>query len=66
MAKTFPITGIKVPAGDPLPERPDIDLWFSKRTSRHESLQLSLVVRALSILMKKDPDDKLSYFSIAG
>ena len=66
MSKSFPITGIKVPAGNPIPERPDIDIWFSKRTSRHESLQLSLLVRALTILMDKNPDDELSFFSIAG
>lgn len=65
MSKTFPITGIKV-LGENIPERPDVDLWFSKRTSRHESLQLSLVVRALTIMMDKPADDELSYFSIAG
>lgn len=51
MAKSFPITGL----GPAVEERQDIDIWFSKRTSRHESLQLSLLVRALLILMEKDP-----------
>lgn len=64
MSKSFPITGIVLAPGT-LPERQDIDLWFSICTSRTESLQPSLLDRALLLLMESSPDNELSFFSIA-
>ncbi len=72
---TYPITGIplwfdldvesdpyhKIPNAIPL--RLEINEWFD---NPENEWQVSLFVRALSFLMQMDPDDKLSYWQIAG
>lgn len=66
MAKSFPITGVPLVPGYPLPERQDVDRWFGNCNLTRNAYQLSLFVRALLVLMGKDPTDEQSYFAIAG
>lgn len=66
MPNSFPITGVPIVDGHPIPERQDVDKWFRNRNVGSNPYQLSLFVRALLKLMNKDPTDELSYFGIAG
>lgn len=66
MSKSFPIKGVPFNPSFPLPERQDVDRWFRNRIFRQNAYQLSLFVRALLVLVEKDPTDELSFFAIAG
>lgn len=64
---TYPITGIKagLGPGEQVPLRREIDeWWFSK--NENDLNQRSLFIYALHNFMNIDPDEQLSYFSIAG
>ena len=61
----YPIKGIPVEDGKPIPLRLEIDDLWQANTLEHEN-QKSLFVRALQILQDTDPDERLSYFQIAG
>jgi tyrosinase len=67
MANTYAITGIKkgLGPGAAVPLRREVDeWWFSK--DKNDLYQRSLFIYALNEFMKMNPDDQLSYFSIAG
>ncbi|KAL6236483.1 hypothetical protein BDW75DRAFT_250041 [Aspergillus navahoensis] len=63
--KYYPITGIaagKGPNGE-LPQRQDIDAWSSKPENR---IQVVLFLKALKRLQEVPPEDRDSFFQIAG
>lgn len=66
ISKSFPIKAIHFNRSFLLPERQDVNRWFCNRILRQNAYQLSLFVRALLILLEKDPTDELSFFAIAG
>lgn len=74
----YPIVGIPVPDTDsdkriPVPDsggmnkmvpvRQDIDEWSTNQRNRR---QVDLFILALEKLQKKDPNERLSYFQLAG
>lgn len=62
---TYPITGIPVPQGQPIPTRPEINQLSSGSNPRLKK-QLSLYIRALSELQRKPVEDKLGFYQLAG
>lgn len=63
MSEIYPITGIPVEAGEPLPQRRDCKVWAS---DYENSIQVSLFIRALRKFYNIDYQDDKSYFRIAG
>lgn len=63
MTLTYPIVGIKVDGGRPLPLRQEISAWANNVDNRY---QVSLFLRALAKLQAEPVDKKLGYFQIAG
>lgn len=63
---TYAITGIQAGVtSDTVPLRLEVDSWYPGQTPTH-LLQNNLFLWALHFLEIKDPDEKLSYFQIAG
>jgi hypothetical protein len=63
--KYYPITGIRAgkgPNGE-LPQRQDIDVWSSKPENR---VQVVLFLKALKRLQDVPPENRDSFFQIAG
>ena len=61
---SYPITGI--PLQDfqkTLPVRQEITSWYNDPNNKY---QVSLFMQALTKLKEKSPEDRLSYFQIAG
>ena len=63
--KYYPIKGIPVEHGKPMPLRLEIDDLWQAKTVENEN-QKSLFVRALQIMQDTEPGERLSYFQIAG
>ncbi|RYP56444.1 hypothetical protein DL770_010828 [Monosporascus sp. CRB-9-2] len=62
----YVITGIQAGVtDDTVPLRLEVDSWYPGQTEPH-LLQNNLFLWALHFLEAKDPDEKLSYFQIAG
>lgn len=61
--ETYPITGIPLVLGQPFPLRQEITAWFNNDANKY---QVSLFLQALAEFKKKDIEDKLSYFQVAG
>ena len=59
----YPIQGILVPPGQPLPLRRNFNDWS---TNYEQSISVSLFIRALQQWYSMDYDKMLSYFRIAG
>lgn len=59
----YPIQGILVPPGQPLPLRRNVNDWS---TNYEQSISVSLFIRALQQWYSMDYDKMLSYFRIAG
>ncbi|KAI1801867.1 Di-copper centre-containing protein [Daldinia bambusicola] len=63
---TYAITGIKAGVtADTVPLRLEVDSWYPGQTKEH-LLQNSLFLWALRFLEDRKPNEKLSYFQIAG
>ena len=66
---TYQITGIPVPFDyqdrKAVPFRYEVDKWATS-TDLVQNKQVDLFVQALNIFESMSPDDKLSYFQIAG
>ncbi|KAJ0325697.1 hypothetical protein COL5a_007203 [Colletotrichum fioriniae] len=60
---TYPIKGLPVPTGGPIPQREEITAW---RNNPKNAIKVSLLIQALNIFQTMDPDDKLSYYQVAG
>ena len=60
---TYPITGILIQNGQPLPLRRQITAWATDHDNCH---QVSLYLRALAELKSKPVEEKLGYFQLAG
>ncbi|EXF80489.1 hypothetical protein CFIO01_12464 [Colletotrichum fioriniae PJ7] len=60
---TYPIKGLPVPTGGPIPQREEITAW---RNNPKNAIKVSLFIQALNIFQTMDPDDKLSYYQVAG
>ncbi|KAK0629237.1 common central domain of tyrosinase-domain-containing protein [Bombardia bombarda] len=64
--KTYAITGIKAGIkGDTVPLRLEVDSWYPGQNELHLR-QNSLYLWALKFFEEKSPDDKLSFFQVAG
>ncbi|OJJ44489.1 hypothetical protein ASPZODRAFT_18679 [Penicilliopsis zonata CBS 506.65] len=64
--KTFAITGIPVPAGQPVPVRREVSQWATS-TDPQDQIQVSLFVRAVKKMQLRDPlKNELSFYRIAG
>jgi len=64
---TYAITGLPAPH-DPsgaVPLRMDVDDWYTSETPEHQ-LQVTLFILALARFQDMSPEEKLSYFQIAG
>lgn len=65
-ADTYPITGIKDGiSSDTVPVRVEVDSWYPP-TTETQARQVNLFILALRIFQDMDPEEKLSYFQIAG
>jgi len=68
--KTYPITGIKAgikPGDDAVPLRLEVDSWYPPPSDNPTYLrQVTLFIWALRFFQGMDPDEKLSYFQVAG
>jgi tyrosinase len=62
-APTYPISGIPVPSGSPIPMRQEIDAWSQNPDN---AIQVSLFVQALTRFQKISFKDQLSYYQVAG
>lgn len=62
-SQTFPITGIPLVPGQPLPTRQEVTTWYENDASSH---QVSLFMQALTAFMSIPIEERLSYFQIAG
>ena len=63
MSSTYPIKGIPLAPGQPLPTRKEITAWYS---NDENALQVSLFIQALALFQKMPATDQLSYFRVAG
>src|ERR1700722_677388 len=63
MSSTYPIKGIPLVPGQPLPTRKEITAWYS---NDENALQVSLFIQALNLFQKMPATDQLSYFRVAG
>jgi tyrosinase len=63
MSSTYPIKGIPLAPGQPLPTRKEITAWSS---NDENALQVSLFIQALALFQKMPATDQLSYFRVAG
>ena len=61
--QTFPITGIPLVPGQPLPTRQEVTTWYQNDANSH---QVSLFMQALTVFMNVPIEERLSYFQIAG
>ena len=61
--ETYPIVGIPVQDGQPLPLRQEITAWANNEGNDY---QLSLFLRSLAKLKDKPVEEKLGFFQIAG
>lgn len=59
----YPIQGIPVPPGQPLPLRKNFNDWSN---NHEQSISVSLFIRALQKWYSVEYDNLLSYFRIAG
>ena len=59
----YPIQGIKVPSGQPLPSRMNFNDWSA---NHEQSISVSLFIRALQRWYSMEYADMLSYFRISG
>lgn len=60
---TYPIVGIPVQQGKPLPVRQEITAWASDPANLY---QVSLFIYALKCLKEKPVDDMLGFYQVAG
>ncbi|KAH0556229.1 hypothetical protein GP486_005845 [Trichoglossum hirsutum] len=58
---TYPIRGIPVPSGSPIPVRQEITSWYG---DQNNAVQVSLFIQALTKFEKIDFKEKLSYFQV--
>jgi hypothetical protein len=61
---TYPIQGIPLVLGQPLPLRQEITAWFDNY--EQNKYQISLFIQALDRLKKVPIEELLSFFQIAG
>ena len=62
-AETYPITGIPVNKGQPLPLRQEITAWASNPSNAY---QVSLFLQALTRFKEKPVEEKIGYFQVSG
>ena len=61
--QTYPITGIPLVPGAPLPVRQEITAWYTNSDNKY---QVSLFVQALQIFKGIHVTERLSFFQVAG
>jgi hypothetical protein len=62
-ALTYPITGIPLIPGEPLPTRKEISLWYSDSANKY---QVSLFMHAMITFKSTPIEELLSFFRVAG
>ena len=60
---TYPITGVPLVSGQPLPLRQEITAWVEEPKNKR---QVSLFLRALRAIKEMPIEDKTSFFQLAG
>ena len=65
-AATYEISGIKAGIDPPkVPLQLEVDDWYSSKDKNHV-IQVNLFILALHTFEIMDPDEKLSFFQVAG
>ena len=61
--KSYPISGIPITPGKPLPLRHEITAWVNDAKNEY---QVSLFLRAIAQVKARSVEDYLGYFQLAG